>query len=259
MMFGVHTVEARLIERFIFNFRVRPEVLASRLPVSYLRPQIFDGWSVVSFCMLTLDHITLAPLPPWIGLKTTSCAYRCGVIDTTDAQPEPSVYILERYTDRSLISYLGPWVFASSMPKVCFSQTRDGAVCTMRVHHDYQCLFAASIRPSPSPDALDSQVFDSLDTFARFVNLGVTSYTPAMNRDALARVDLQKSDTRYTALTATVESNLLDDLWPNAELVFDSAIRATGGLYKWTYRGLVERSSYSCSSQRSRLLNIVQQ
>lgn len=244
MMFRACTVEARLIERFIFNFRIRPEVLASHLPVSYLCPQVFDRWSVVSFCILTLDHVTLAPLLPWIGLKTTSCAYRCGVINTTGAQPEPSVYILKRYTDRSLISCLGPWVFASSMPKVCFSQTRDGVVSTIRVHHDGQCLFSASIRPSPFPDALDSQVFDSLDAFARFVNLGVTSHTPAIGKNALARVDLQKSDTRYTALDATIEHSLLDDLWPNAGLIFDSVVQATGGLYKWTYRGLVERSSY---------------
>lgn len=249
MMFRTHTIESRLIERFIFNFRTRPEVLTSCLPVAHLRPQLLDGWGVVSFCMLTLDHVTLAPLPSWIGLRTTSCAYRCGVIDASGAQPEPSVYIFKRYTDHPLISYLGPRVFATAMHKVRFSQTRDGAVRTVRVHDDRQCLFSASIQPSVSPNVLDSQVFDSLDAFARFINLGGISYTPAITGGALARVDLHKSDTHYTAFDGTVERSLLDDLWPNADWIFDSVVLATGGLYKWTYQGLVERSSDSCSSQ----------
>ena len=241
------SVHARLIERFIFNFRVRPEVLTSHLPVPYLRPQVFQGWSVVSFCLLMLDRVMLSPLPSWPGLKTISCAYRCGIIDISGAEPVPSVYILERYTDLAMISRLGPLVFSSALPHVCTSLTREGAVCTLRVNHgDHQPLFSASVQPSTSSRKLDSHLFDSLESFAHFMRLGVSSYTPAIYEDTLARVDLQKNDTYYEALTATVEYNLLDGLWPDAELTFDSVVRATGGLYKWTYRGLIERKSLLC-------------
>lgn len=241
------TVYARLIERFIFNFRVRPEVLAVHVPVSYLHPQLLNGWSVVSFCILRLDRIMLAPVPSCLGLRSISCAYRCGVLDTSGPQPEPSVYIPERYTDRALISQLGPWVFSGSMSRVCSSLTREGATTTIRVHYpDRRCLFSASLQPSASADELNSVVFDSLESFARFINLGVSSYTPACYGDALARVDLHKEDTHYEAFQASIVHNSLDDLWPDAQLVFDSAVRATGGPYRWMYRGLVERNSCPC-------------
>jgi hypothetical protein len=228
---------------------VRPEVLTSHLPVSYLRPQVFHGWSVVSFCLLKLDRVMLSPLPSWPGLKTISCAYRCGVTDTSGTEPMPSVYILERYTDLAMISQLGPWVFSCALPNVCASLTREGAVSTLHVNHgDRQRLFSASVQPSTSSRELDSHIFDSLESFVSFMKLGVSSYAPAIYGDALARVDLQKNDTYYETLHATVAYSLLDDLWPDAGLIFDSAVRATGGLYTWTYRGLVERSFLPCRS-----------
>jgi hypothetical protein len=247
-MFLPRTVDACLVERFIFNFRVRPEVLTAHLPVAFLRPQVFHGWSVVSFCVLQLEHVILAPLPSWLGLKTVSSAYRCGVLDTSGDRPVPSVYILTRSTDHSLLASLGPQIFASALSRMHFSLIRDGAARTIRIHDGRQCLFAASIHPSASPDALDSQAFASLDAFADFMSLGITSYTPAMYPGALARVDLQECDTRYTALTARVEQSSLANLLGNAEVPFDSALQATGGRYKWIYRGLVVGRTAACMS-----------
>lgn len=246
-MLKLHTVNARLLERFIFNFRVKPKLLTDHLPVEHLRPQVFHGWSVVSFCILKLDRVMLAQFPSKLGLKTISCAYRCGVIDTFGTQPVPAVYILQRYTDNSLISSLGPWILADSIAKVGCSLTRDGDGYTIHVHHNHQCLFSASIQPSSTPCVLDSHIFESIDDFARFLKLGVTSYTPAIVPNALTRVDLHKNDSHYTALNATVKYNLLDDLWSNTELTFDSAVQATGGVYIWTYRGAVERNALPCS------------
>jgi len=181
---------------------------------------------------------------------TISCAYRCGVIDTSAAEPVPAVYILERYTDHALISRLGPWIFSSALSNVRPSLTQEGAVNTIRVHNeDRQCLFSASAQPATNSEKLDSHIFNSLDSFARFVKLGVASYTPATHGDALARVDLQKNDTRYEALDATVAYSMLDDLWPNAGLTFDSAVRATGGTYVWTYQGTIERELSYVSSR----------
>jgi len=238
-MFQPHTVDARLVERFVFNFRVRPDVLAAHLPVPFLHPQVLHGWSVISLCILQLERVTLRPWPSWPGLRTISGAYRCGVLDTSGDRPVPSVYVLTRVTDRWLLACLGPWIFASALSRVRLSLSRDGAARVMRIHDDDRCLFAASIRPSSSSDALDSQVFASLEAFANFISLGETSYTPAIRLNALARIDLEERETRYAALTATVEQSSLATLLGKAEVFFDSAIRATGGRYRWTYRGLV--------------------
>ena len=253
-MFIPRSVHAHLVERFIFNFRVRPEVLASHVPVSYLHPQVLHGWSVVSFCLLKLERVMLSPLPSFPGIKTISCAYRCGVLDASHVEPTPSVYILERYTDHCMISHLGPLIFSDSMPTIRTSLTRKGPVTTLLVNHLDGCpLFAASVQSSAHPSELDSRVFDTLGSFVHFIQQGVSSYTPAIYGDTLARVDLEKADTYYESLAASVEYSSLESQWPYAELLFDSAVRATGGLYKWTYCGLVERSSFGCVAKKALL------
>ena len=98
------SVYARLVERFIFNFRISPDALDRRLPVRWLKPQVVNGYSVVSFCILRLERLMLWPLPSFLGFDTISCAYRCGVIDASAASPEPSVYIISRNTDSPTIS-----------------------------------------------------------------------------------------------------------------------------------------------------------
>ncbi|WP_220195936.1 DUF2071 domain-containing protein [Ktedonospora formicarum] len=241
MLFS-RSVHAQLVERFIFNFRVKPDVLASHLPVSYLHPQVLQGWSVVSFCFLKLEHVMISSLPSWLGLKTISCAYRCGVSwsrDTFGSEPVPSVYVFGRYADHALISHLGPCVFSSTLPHIDVSLSEDDNVRTLRVSdNNQQCLFSASIQPTASQSEWNSQVFASLESFVRFIELGLTSYASSSSGEALLRIDLQEQGTQYEAINATVIHSSPDTAWPNSELIFDSAVRATGGLYKWTYRGI---------------------
>jgi hypothetical protein len=71
MRFAIpRAVHARLVERLIFNFRLRPEALAHHLPATWLQPQVFNGWSVVSFCILDLERVMLSPLPGFLGYRT---------------------------------------------------------------------------------------------------------------------------------------------------------------------------------------------
>ncbi len=83
------SIKAKMVERYIFNFRMKPETLQKHLPSDYLKPQVINGWSVMSFCILNLDKIMLAPLPPIIRFKTLSCAYRAGIFDYSGGKPEP--------------------------------------------------------------------------------------------------------------------------------------------------------------------------
>ena len=147
----------------------------------------------------------------------------------------PSVYVPGRYTDLPIISYLAPWIFSSSIHEVYASFTQKGPIRTLRANClDGYCLFAAQIKPSTHPGKLASQLFDSIDSFAHFMQSGISSYTPAIQKGALARIDLQKDDTRYEPLDAIIEFSSLDNIWDDAELTFDSAIRTNGGQHKWT-------------------------
>ena len=56
--------------------------------------------------------------------------------------------------------------------------------------------------------------------------------------DSLAKVDLIKGDPAYQPLAAEIDFSWLDGAWRDAGIEYDSAVRATGGDYKWNYRGL---------------------
>jgi hypothetical protein len=232
-------VTARLVERFIFNFRLHPDEFAAHLPVRWLQPQVLNGWSVASFCILKLEEVIIWPFPGFLGFKTISCAYRCGVIDVSDHGSEPSVYITDRNTNVPIIARLAPWWFSDTIPMVRPKITHTDDSSTIQINYlDRQRLFYAEAKNARNPSNLNSEVFDSIDSFSRFIHAGISSYTPSIYGDSLAKVDLIKEDPSYMPLDATIDFSWLDGAWSDAKLIFDSAVRATGGDYKWTYRGL---------------------
>lgn len=232
-------VTAQLIERYIFNFRLPPAALKERLPVAWLEPQVINGWSVASFCILNLDHVMVAPLPGRFGYKMLSCAYRCGIIDHSAGTPAPSVYILDRNTDLPLVARLATFLFLDTIPMVRINLEHSADAVDVRVRFlDKERMFGAKVTGLSSSRPLTSKVFGTLDDFATFIKGGVSSYTPSIFGDALARVDLHKEDTVYQAVEAEVDFDWLGNLWQDARLEFDSVVRATGGMYVWTYRGL---------------------
>jgi hypothetical protein len=235
------SVHAELVERLIFNFRFSPEALDQVLPVTWLKPQVVNGFSIVSFCILKLNRVMVSPLPGVFGYETTSCAYRCGVIDHSGAQPTPSVYITDRQTDLPLIARLATWLFADTILMV--SPVVEHVSPEMRISVKYldgQTMFSATARPAA---AWSSQVFTTIDEFGHFIKGGVSSYTPSIYGDSLTRVDLQKDEPTYQPLDAQVDLEQLDGVWKDAGVTFDSAVRAVTGHYKWTYRGLAPYGS----------------
>lgn len=232
-------VSATLVERFIFNFRLPPDQLNERLPATWLKPHVLNGHAVASFCVLALDRLTLWPIPPLVRYRTISCAYRCGATDTSGPDPQPTVYITDRNTDRPLISRLGPLIFSDSIPPAFAQIARSPGTIEISVSHaDGQRLFSADVHDLPAGTPFESRVFSSLDEFVAFIKGGVSSWTPSVKRRRLARVDLAKEDVAYEPMRAHVDFSSLESLWRDADLELDSAVRATGGRYRWTYRGL---------------------
>ena len=230
------SVTANLVERFIFNFRLRPEAFAQHLPVPWLQPQVFNGWSIASFCILKLNQVIISPLPGFLGYETISCAYRCGVLDSSGKNVEPSVYITDRNTDLPIIARIAPWFFSDTIPVVRYNINHMESNVSIQVNYlDNQKLFFANAKPA---EKWNSEAFNTIDDFANFIHGGVSSYTPSIYGDCLARVDLIKEDPVYEPLDATIDFSWLDGAWSESDLQFDSAIRAHGGQYKWTYRGL---------------------
>src|SRR5262249_22315179 len=144
----------------------------------------------------------------------------------------PSVYILDRNTDLPLVARLSPFLFLDTIPMVRI-RLEDGTTTDIRVWYlDQQRMFGARVTRTEQPQRLRSDVFGNLDAFVSFIKGGVSSYTPSVFGDALARVDLHKEDTIYEAMDAAVDFDWLETMWQGAGLMFDSAVRATGGDYR---------------------------
>lgn len=138
------TVKAQMLERYIFNYRMPPAELKKRLPAPWLEPQVINGSSAVSFCILWLDRLTVSPIPPLIRFSTISCAYRIGVLDASVDPPEPSVYVTDRWADLPLISILGPLILHDTIPviKAAIGHQQNGET-------HVQCPIPTALRCSP--------------------------------------------------------------------------------------------------------------
>ncbi len=238
------SIQANMVERYIFNFRMKPTALEKHLPVAYLKPQIVNGWSMMSFCILNLEKITVPPIPSIFGFKTLSCAYRAGIIDHSKENPEPSVWITERNANLRMIQWLAPALIRDGVPRIHAAIGHDkkkNVVHTQFSFMDGQHYFSAEAKVAEDPHKLNSEVFNNVDEFAQFIKAGVSSYTPSSRNNYLASVDLEKEDVKYEALDARIEFSWLKEEWEKSDMIFDSAVKATGSKYKWTYRGLISK------------------
>jgi hypothetical protein len=234
------SISAHMVERYIFNFRIAPAELKKRLPAPWLEPQVFNGHSVVSFCILWLERLTVKPIPAILNYSTISCAYRIGVLDVSEPTPVPSVYVVDRWADLAWCARLGPLLLQDTIPviKGSIAHNNDRTTRVQMSYTDGSALFEAAVRPRDA--GFGSQVFDQKEDFAAFIRNGVASYAPSLHAGKLTKVDLHKEEVDYEPLDATVDfSELNEESWKTAGLELDSAVRAkTGARYVWTYRGL---------------------
>jgi hypothetical protein len=241
-------VRAELAERFIFNFRMPPHALARFLPVPWLEPQVVNGYGVVSFCLLDLRHITVAPLPTVAGINSISCAPRFAVSDRSRGVARPAVYVNERRTSSGFGAWFTSLGFSAPHPFARVSVRRDDGGTTLQVaDRGERVLFSGSARACAG---LGSELFASADDFAAFVAAGVTSYGACRHEGRLTRVDLHKQDNTYEPLEADGLAGPFVEAWTAAGGVLDSAFRTHGGRYEWIYHGLVDAATGSPAHAR---------
>jgi len=231
------SVYGQLVDRYLFNFRLDADYLESRVPVGWLKPRLFNGYGVVSFCLLKLKGVTLWPLPTSMGIDSISCAYRCAVMDTSSSAPEPSVYILGRSTNVPIVGKLGTVLFSGDMKVMNVSIEERPDACDIRVSDSQgKSIFAAHTKYSSD---LKSKLFQSVDEFVTFIKGGLSSYTPSTRTGKMSRVDLVEDSNTYRPLDAQIDYTTLRDEWKGSGLEFDSAFHATGGLYRLAYLGTI--------------------
>ena len=227
------SVRARMHERYIVNVRVPPDALAAALP-GCLDPQEVNGFGIVSFCVLDLRRISIAPVPPVAGPRSVSCAARYAVLDEGGA---PSVFVPERQTG----SRLGAWFtrrgFSAphGLVDIEVSSHPDGGA-EVHVRDDGTPTFDAWLRPRSS---LESLAFDGVDDFAAFLAMGERSYGRSRHDGKLTVLDLHKSDAGYEPHMVERIGGSFIEQWKAVGGEVDSAFRTTDARYEWRYYGLI--------------------
>lgn len=234
------SVYGHLVDRYLFNFRLDADYLESKIPVSWLKPRLYNGYGVVSFCLLRLKGVTLWPLPTSMGIDSISCAYRCAVMDSSERLVEPSVYILGRSTNVPAVGKLGTMLFSGNMSLVRATIVeKDSHQNDIAVNDSFgKKIFVAQTKYRNEED-LKSELFNSVDDFVRFIKGGLSSYTPSTRKNRISRVDLVEDSNIYRPIEAQMNYSRLDEDWKGAGLEFDSAFHATGGLYRLSYLGTI--------------------
>ncbi len=231
-------VRASLAERYLFNFRLPLQVCASYLPTSWLIPEEIRGFGVVSFCILDLRGITVAPLPTAVGLTSISCASRFAVWDTSGEQANHAVFVPERQTNSAFGSWFTRQGFSAPHPHVEAAMEHEEDQVSVRVSsREKGLLFSAVVRPSA---ASRSELFSSSREFAGFIAQGISSYGTSRHGSRLTKVDLYKDDADYTPMAASELRGVLPNEWQSHGGVFDSAFHTLGGRYEWVYHGMTE-------------------
>lgn len=231
----IPAVRAVMAERYILNFRMKPDAMRRFLPVEWLQPAEVGGYAIASFCMLDLRNITVAPLPALAGLSSLSCAPRYAVVDHSGAEEKPAVFVTERYTNSAFGSWFTSLGFSAPHPHVDASIARDGDAVRLSVVDDEKPLFSAIVTTGKSNDSIFTP-----ESFAAFIAQGVSSYGLSIHGARLTRVDLHKNDGTYEPLATRAFSGPAVQPWLDAGAELDSAFRTTNGLYEWTYLGLTD-------------------
>ena len=226
-------IRAQLVERFVFNFSVPPEILAQHLP-PWLIPQVFGNAAVASFCVLDLAGVTFGPIPASLDLRNIHSAHRFGVLDAQSQ--EEGVFVDERNTNSRVGSFLSSLGFPGHHKYVDASIEKRDELWHVDVCDDQESpLFSATVERGSS---FSSDLFPDLRAFTEFIAHGVRSYCPAV-RGGYTVVDLEKDDSVFEPLQVRSVSDRLMAEWLGLpmSLPLDSAVRTTGGTYVWRYRG----------------------
>lgn len=100
-------VRGTIRRRLLVNAVVDPDEVAQRLPAA-LRPHVTDQGTVVGCCLLEIEAIRPAGLPPVVGQRLRAAAHRVSVEwDGELGATEIGVYVPVRHTDSRLASALG--------------------------------------------------------------------------------------------------------------------------------------------------------
>ena len=217
-----------VLERYLFNFRIGLEDLIKHMPpLKWLEPTCINGYGVISLCMVHFRGLTAWPFPKALGINTVTCAYRYSVVDMSNGEPVPAVYLLSRNTDNSFVNCFGPPLLSSKVGKITSSIKKD-EMENIDINlglPNGEMMFSATVLQSKRLEP--SLLFESEKEFEELIENGKVSFTPATDNGRYSRHDLESQPYYYEQVNADIHINSIEQEWDDVVFLFDSAYRTS--------------------------------
>ncbi|HEX4141509.1 MAG TPA: DUF2071 domain-containing protein [Candidatus Methylacidiphilales bacterium] len=107
----IPTLEGLIRRRLLINFRVDQAAMQRLLPAAF-RPKLYRGHAIAGLCLIRLEQVRPAGVPPLFGFSSENAAHRVAVEWTTrQGETREGVYIFRRDTDSALAHLAGGRLF----------------------------------------------------------------------------------------------------------------------------------------------------
>jgi hypothetical protein len=172
-MFERHT--GIMARRLLVNWRVPPRAAQRALPPG-VRPHLVHGHAVVGLCLVRLEKLRPARLPPLFGLASENVAVRMGVEIDTRAGPEKAVLIFHRDTNS--------WVNFLCAPRVGFGRQHRVRISVRQEKDRTQITMSSpahsfDVAVQPAEELSKASVFGALEEAANYFRGSEKGYSPA--------------------------------------------------------------------------------
>jgi hypothetical protein len=244
-MMKIPVVRGVIDRRILVNYRVNPEILASRLPAPF-RPKLVHGTGMAGICLIRLRNIRPAFLPSWIGIASENAAHRAAVEWEENGAPRQGVFVWRRDTSHWFNVLAGGRIFPGvhHHSKFTVSETTSHLRVSLR-SDDGLANMAVSCRHTKrfAPES----IFESLEEASGFFQSGALGYSPLRESARFQGLELHCVNwSVQPLLVESVRSSFFEDkaIFPQGSMEFDSALFMQGIDHEW--RGSPDLCVDSC-------------
>jgi hypothetical protein len=216
-------MRSRIARRLLVNYRADPAVVSRLLPPG-LRPLTHDGWAVAGICLIRLEQLRPAGVPPGFGHRSENIAHRVAVEWDTPAGTGTGVFVFRRDTSSRVVALLGGRAFPGVHGHgLIHSYDARGEVRISLVTDDLQ----VTVDAKPATHLPTTSIFRTLDEASGFFERGTIGWSPGRRPGSIEGVELSCPAWHVEPVTVRhAASSLLADpaRFPTGSIELDHAL-----------------------------------
>lgn len=228
------TLEGVIRRRLLVNYRVDPDVLATRLPAPF-RPKVHNGSAIAGICLIRLERIRPAFLPLPLGFTSENAAHRMAVEWQDAGGAHEGVFIPRRDTS-SLVNHLaGGRIFPGEHHRATFAVTAARHRIDLRMR-SRDGTVSVHVRGRISAALPSQSAFATIAEASTFFERGAIGYSVTRELHKLHGVRLETERWHVEPLHVEhVASTFFDDpaRFPRGAVEFDSALIMRDIPHRW--------------------------